>query len=273
MKTIRTDQTGGAPLKQKMISKIQESYFELFFSMLNFLGVNESSGHFIINGCEAISGNITPGWMFINGDLVKFSGTTGDENTKFIKAITAETVGFANGENKPLYYTSVVQVDPSGTKLSDFIKIKQIVELPEGLVVDPAYGSEPAEPTLIERIAEIEKKVKVFQAGGGMVLWNKPAIEIPAGWAEVVDWRGRMPIGYKSSDVDFNVLGAVGGSKTQTLVSGNLPKENIRPIVNGSTYNASVVKTDGGVVDQTTDPVAFGIMNPYKIVFFIEYIG
>ena len=273
MKSIKTDNTGGMPLKQYTLQKLQESYFELFYSMISYLGINRTTGKYIISGCEIVGADITAGWMFIDGDLVYFAGSIGDATTKFKKAITAETAAFKSGENKPLYYTSVVQIDPTGTLITDFVRVNPIITLPDGLVIDPAFGSEPAEPTLIERLTEIEKKVAVFQTGGGMVLWNKPAIEIPEGWQEVADWRGRMPVGFKSDDVDFNVIGETGGNKSITLSAANMPKEDIRPIAVGSTFNASVIKTDGDVVGNTPDPTAVNIMNPYRVVYFIEYIG
>jgi hypothetical protein len=42
------------------------------------------------------------------------------------------------------------------------------------------------------------KKTAVFQAGRGMVLWNKPAVDIQLD-GRIVDWRGRMPVGFDAS--------------------------------------------------------------------------
>lgn len=296
MKHIKTDNTGGMPLKQYTIAKIQESYFELFYSIISYLGINSTTGKYIISGCEIIGTNITQGWMFIDGDLVYFAGAIGDATTKFKKVITAETAGFKNGENKPLYYNSLVQIDPSGTLITDFIRITQIVELPEGLVIDPAFGTTPPEPTILQRITEIEKKVNVFQSGGGMVLWNKPANQIPAGWQEVIDWRGRLPIGMDITvdgsgsfiNPEFSPLttggnnpGRTGGNKKHTLIKAELPNYNlersvgIETVVGGPEViwaskegSSHVQSIPSGGSDQP-----FSLLNPYRTVIFIEYIG
>ena len=297
MKHIKTDNTGGMPLKQYTLAKLQESYFELFYSMISFLGINQTTGKYIISGCEIVGSDITAGWMFIDGDLVYFAGAIGDATTKFKKAITAETAAFKSGENKPLYYTSIVQIDPTGTLITDFVRVNPIVTLPAGLVIDPAdLTATPPEKTVLERITEIEKKVNVFQAGGGMVLWNKPFSAIPPGWQEVVDWRGRIPVGMDITvdgsgnfvNPEFSPVttggsdpGRTGGNKKHTLTKAQLPNYNLeRPVGQetvtggpeviwaskaGSAYTQLI---PSGGSDQP-----FSILNPYRTVLFIEYIG
>ena len=128
MAKINFSNTGGFPFKQYTLNKMQESMFDLFNSILNFIRVNETTGKFIISGCIASSGTISPGWMYIDGDLIKFEGASGNDDTKFLKAVTAESVAFKNGENKPVYYTAVVQIDSSGTKLSDFTRLYPVFD-------------------------------------------------------------------------------------------------------------------------------------------------
>lgn len=276
MNYIDFTKLGGYRLKQATFEKMQSSYYSILNAFLQFLKV-PTAGNFIISGCEISGLNITPGIMFIDGELCEFDGGLGTSATLIKKNVELESLTFKNGNSHQVFRkTKAVIHNTEGVALDAFVSIKidwlDIQNTP-GFVIDPAFGSEPAQPTLIERLAEIEKKVAVFQTGGGMVLWNKPAIEIPEGWQEVADWRGRMPVGFKSSDVDFNTVGAVGGAKGVTLTTANMPKEDIRPIAVGSTYNASVIKTDGAVVGQTPDPTQVNIMNPYRVVYFIEYIG
>lgn len=144
---------------------------------------------------------------------------------------------------------------------------------------------------LAARLAVVERKAAVFAAGGGMVLWNKPANQIPPGWAEVVDWRGRMPIGLDSSQTEFNEIGKTGGSKTVTLSASQLP------VINGSfetlastggtgsgafSYSSSVqAQISGNFSTFSHKSVSFQIggnqahdnMSPYRVVMFIEYVG
>jgi len=146
--------------------------------------------------------------------------------------------------------------------------------------------------------------------GGGMVLWNRPANQIPAGYREVVDWRGRLPMGYKPGDPDFGTVGNIGGSKTSSISSTNmLPKFRLFTAVNqfltasGHPSPPSAIrsfiryffKTDGGgpesyeLIGSSADnqepdisptssvgqdtPDEFDVLNPYRIVVFIEFVG
>lgn len=301
MKKIVLTESGGFPLKQYTLDKMQMSYFELFYSMLNFLGINETVGKYIIKGCEVSAGVISAGWLFIDGELVKFEGAAGNATTKLEKVVTAETAAFKNGQNKPVYITSAVQITTTGTPLSEFTRITQIVPLPEGIVVDPNYS------TIAQRLTQLELKASVFQAGGGMVLWNKPAGLIPVGWAEVVDWRGRFPVGMDitvdglgnfvnpefaplSIGGDGAVPGREDGSKTHEITMEQMPKHRHKigdqsGSTGGGTIDPSFIAKEievnnfgvpytdyqGGKIDGSTEPI--NILNPYRTVLFIEYVG
>lgn len=142
-------------------------------------------------------------------------------------------------------------------------------------------------PNVIQRLTDIEttfvayqKKMAVFQAGGGMIFWNKPKALIPAGWAEVVDWRGRIPAGLDESDVDFQTMGKIGGSKTKTILINNMPKHShdfgtgVEKVGTGNTNGLS--KNNGGEFNKQTSEVGgdvpMNILNPYRVVLFIEYV-
>lgn len=143
---------------------------------------------------------------------------------------------------------------------------------------------------LATRIAELEKKSAVFSAGGGMVLWQKPANQIPAGWVEVVNWRGRLPMGHNPNDPDFSI-GATGGNKNKRLFLSEIPPHN-----HGTNARSLVWQTSSigvGTVEEgqqspnytlgfaTIDQAGgsggtaqeFSLLNPYRVVMFIEYVG
>ena len=63
--------------------------------------------------------------------------------------------------------------------------------------------------------------------GSGWVLFNDIVANIPAGWGEVTEMRGRTAIGMDTTDTDFNAIGNAAGVKTRTLLSANLPSFNI----------------------------------------------
>ena len=51
---------------------------------------------------------------------------------------------------------------------------------------------------------------------GSWLFWGRPAGEIPDGWEAVPDaeWKGKIPVVMDDTDVDFDVVGEMGGSKT-----------------------------------------------------------
>lgn len=121
----------------------------------------------------------------------------------------------------------------------------------------------------------------VWQEDGGMIFWNKPANLIPPGWAEVVDWRGRLPIGVDPGDIDFQVIGKEGGKKHHNLTLNQMPKHshnfqsNRERVGNG---NQNAVGAQGGnqysaTTSESGNGEAFPLMNPYRTVYFIEYVG
>lgn len=259
----RTDwiQTGGVPLKAERMDEVQKAY-----SIFNHLG-NIAGNLTILSGCDVAGTNVTDGVVFIDGEVIDFKGSTLSASV----IITESTVSkeFKNGELKPLHYKRQAQFG-TGTgsyAWADFVRLDPIA-------------------SLMLRLNELEKKSAVFQEGGGMVLWNKPALDIPAGWVEVVNWRGRMPVGYDVTQTEFNTMGKQGGSKTHTLSISQLPI--VTPEVNtgfrkGSTLGGAIGVTrndyDGGAYAPGEIIKPFGgnqphpILNPYRTVLFIEYIG
>jgi len=297
MKHIDFTQAGGFPLELKTLATMQNAYFQILQMVVGHFDL-PNTGSFIISGCEVTSGAITSGMLYIDGTLCPFATTTtGDATTKIAKIETIEDAPFENGNNLPVYFDYEAVVNSNGVALSQFVRLPKVAELvnvlpswnslqgiPSGLVIDPNYSS------IATRLAELEKKAAVFQQGGGMVLWNKPANQIPTGWAEVVNWRGRMPIGMDATLVggqlanpEFSTLGAFGGQKERAV---NMPVDgyNVNSETNGPPAGRMIVSTgqneDGEYLESigkasTTQPIqtTINIMNPYRVVLFIEYIN
>jgi len=147
-----------------------------------------------------------------------------------------------------------------------------------------AYEALIARITLLEQIAAVFTP-SALGARGGMVLWNKPVGEIPAGWQEVTDWRGRLPIGYDPGDADFNAIRTkVGGAKTHMLTIDEMPAHThdltFDSPAEGLDYGsgssrASVTSHDLDTATTTSvgGGTAHSIMNPYRTCMFIEFIG
>jgi hypothetical protein len=122
----------------------------------------------------------------------------------------------------------------------------------------------------------------VTGANGGMLLWKRPVSDIPPGWQEVVNWRGRLPMGYDPGDADFNTIGATGGIKQQVIVEANIQEITVSlPTADGAIpggYSSSFVglsqssSTHSTVKVGVTTPTPLEL-NPYRIAMFIEFVG
>lgn len=134
--------------------------------------------------------------------------------------------------------------------------------------------------SLLGRISDLEKNSGAVPKGM-IALWGKPA-PFPEGWEEYTPLRGRMPIGLDTTDSIFNVMLNYGGNKEKTLSISELPphshdiaynKKNAagggaeRPLDNSGT------STDTQKTSSTGGGSAFSILNPYRVVHFIEYTG
>jgi hypothetical protein len=139
--------------------------------------------------------------------------------------------------------------------------------------------------SLLSRITDLEEKQGTAIPIGMIAIWGKPA-PFPEGWEEYVPLRGRMPIGLDPDDINFSTLGTIGGNKNKKLSIAELPKISpingtgikkggtwgsdkgltVGDIANGDYLEGELIKPFGG--DQE-----FSLMNPYRIVQFIEYTG
>lgn len=255
-------QTGGVPLKAERLDEMQKSY-----SIFNALG-NIGGNLCIVKGCEDLGTTVTAGVVYIEGELYDFKA--GTKTTKVV--ITAEPQAaqeFKDGSQHVMHtkYFAEFAIDSApGYEWNTFVRLDPIA-------------------VLMARLSELEKKTAVFQTGGGMVLWNKPAAEIPAGWQEVVNWRGRLPVGVDPDQVEYNTLGKAEGIKKKTLAISELPV--INPVVDsafrkGGNLGGGVGLTrndnDGGpfapgeLIKPFGGGMSFSILNPYRTVYFIEYI-
>lgn len=125
MKTINFDYTGGFPLDQTVLKRMQTAYLESMQAFVKHIGCGDI-GKYIIHGCDVLSDTITPGMMYIDGDLCPFPGSLGSLSTKIKKVTTTTTAAFENGSNPPVYVETTAVVDPSGTMLSDYIRFNYV---------------------------------------------------------------------------------------------------------------------------------------------------
>ena len=301
MKEIDLTKTGGFPIKQRTFDHLQLAHFEILATMIGHFGL-PNIGNFIISGCKIVGANITPGFMFIDGKLCPFAGGNGTIATKIGKVTTTEDAAFKNGSNIPVYITVIAAEYATGVALSDFERVPNVQEMvnqavnysdlvgiPAGLVIDPAVGATPVQPTLFDRLSKLEQMIAPISNKGALLLWNKPAsVPLPIGWQECVDFRGRMPIGLDARllnglpiNPEFSQVGYFDGSKTKLIEKKNIPNYNL-------TRDVGVETVDGGtntiwssapgnshtqIINSGGLDVPLNVMNPFRVIMFIEYIG
>lgn len=262
MNTTNFVQTGGFPVKAERLEELQTAY-----TIFNQLG-NLAGNFTIISGCNVVGTNVSDGFVVINNELLKFKAGTLADDVIIIQ--TASSKEFLNGDVKEVHFERYATFGTSVDSFpwADFKRPIQTKEIPVDLVT---------------RLENLEKKAAVFQAGGGMVFWNKPAAEIPEGWQEVVNWRGRIPVGLDTTQTEFNLMGKQGGSKDAVVVSHTHTISNSGNVNNGIGGGSVANKTarwdsgSGSFLNGTisTEGVS-GVgknLPPYRVVLFIEYIG
>ncbi|MFQ6600157.1 fibronectin type III domain-containing protein [Flavobacterium sp. C3NV] len=139
--------------------------------------------------------------------------------------------------------------------------------------------------SLIKRITDLEEKPATAVPKGMIALWGKPA-PFPEGWEEYVPLRGRMPVGLNIFDSEFSTLGDQGGNKNKKLTIDEIP--TISPIngtvlKKGGTWGGNSGLTigdygnsdyaEGELIKPFGGDMPFSILNPYRVVHFIEYTG
>lgn len=258
MNTINFNQTGGFPLSTDILNQLQANY-QIFSALGSFAG---NLG--ILIGCEDVGGKVMPGVMIINGEIIEFEGGLLSDNV--IISETLENKIFEDGQAKP---TIVSRVAIFGNSLNaypwaDFYRVK-------------------TQKSLVDRIKALEDKPNPIPIGL-VAIWNKPSnIPLPLGWQEVVDLKGKLPAGILEGDSDFGTIGQTGGGKSQAILKTHLPAVGVGyQFVEPGTPDWGGGGFDGGgnkfarrnaTTSNMGDGTELPILNPYRVVRFIEYVG
>jgi len=141
--------------------------------------------------------------------------------------------------------------------------------------------------SLLSRITKLEKQPATAVPKGMIAIWGKPA-PFPEGWEEYLPLRGRMPIGLNPIDADFSTLDSFGGNKNKKLSIDEMPSHGHDWLYSyegdddntGRSYDEFTFKPGKIAIADAKNPIgktggdqSFSILNPYKVVHFIEYTG
>ncbi len=287
MNKLHTEHNAGYPFDIGFLAFMQNAY-----NLFNHFG-HLAGNLAIISGCKEVGNTITPGTVFINGELFPFEGgAKGD--TVIIKEFTNE-VTFEDGFLRPLEVIRSVAFGRSTPEKTfnweDFKRVNNLQELEERKTEKQAFED------LKEEVEKLKKQKQAVPIGL-IALWGKPASEIPAGWREYVNLRGKMPIGLDpdysrattdSQDYALNQLLKQGGERSHKLTIEEMPKHK-HDTVNDASGSDSDSKGYGGAFTMDTDEITYNRKNlmriepsggdrshnnmpPYRVVQFIEYVG
>nr|WP_314287091.1 hypothetical protein [uncultured Capnocytophaga sp.] len=303
MNKLHTEHNAGYPFDVAFLAFMQNAYN--LFNHFGYLAGNKA----IILGCEEVGNTITPGTVFINGELFPFEGgAKGD--TVIIKEETNE-VTFDDGFLRPLENIRTVAFGRSTPEKTynweDFQRVSNLQDL----------GKNKAENKALEELKDEVKKLKKQKQAvpiGLIALWGKPANEIPEGWREYVNLRGKMPIGLdpdyvkKPEDVQdygLNQILKQGGERSHKLKAEEIPahKHSYQDTIAVADINHNEASEfrSGGDFDAFENTTRYlpgsgdnnnnlrmwknresssvgsdhphNNMPPYRVVQFIEYIG
>ena len=263
MNIIDFNQVGGFPMTTNILGRMQTA-FSIFNSLGNIVGDKT-----IISGCTVNGSETSPGVVFVNGEIFEFRG--GATQSKVIIREDVEMLLYQNNNAYPSIKTRYIQFG-TGVHAMDWADFKR------GF---PTSNMD----ALVQRITALEARPTVGNIPVGLIaLWGRSAELIPEGWAEYSPLRGRVAVGLNPDDLDYAAIGNFGGAKNKTLDINEIPEHShdynkYRLDQEVSTSGDGVRSINKNNIDDSFETnkagggQSFSIMNPYRVVQYIQYVG
>lgn len=269
-KRLDLTKLGGYPLTQKDADWLQESYRFALAAMSNMIG-----DKVILYGMTEGGGNVTAGWISINGELLPFeAGAIGTGEFIIDELVTSRT--FNDGITKDVRFERVAKFSAGGPhNYADLVRLGTLkIDMPKKGDIKMVTCDAP----YIAANFDIS----------GLGINERIGWAICNGSNGTVDMGDVFPMGYKPG---VREIGSTGGSKEVTLSSlqqGFFVVRQLRDDIGGGsssvtaqlTFNGIPVPLNGGSNQSSLgDPLTVNLsaatnaidkMNPFKTVLFIQ---
>ncbi|MGQ1929562.1 hypothetical protein [Ornithobacterium rhinotracheale] len=267
--------TNGFPLHTDTLAEAQRAW-NIFNAISGITGDLA-----ILQGCEQKGSSVSDGVVVIKGEVLNFKGGAVMPTIIIEEKITERA--FKDKNKKPVFATRTAKfgVGPNAYDWSDFQSLPNLKEVDDYI---NRLFDEKADASLVQKVNKLEKLLKNTIPVGLVAIWDRPANEIPAGWVEHTDLRGRVPAGQGTGD--FATLGAEIGEAKHTLTIAEMPRHSHKfkgritqddkgTGADGTEYSTQSYYglSEGVAIDYQGGDVAHNNIQPTRIVKFIRFVG
>lgn len=209
-KRIDLSFNGGLPATQYTLDWMQDSYRAAFAGLAGMIG-----DKVIISGVAVVGGNVTSGWIAVNGELLPFVGAPVGTDV-IIQEITEDRV-YNDNVNHTVYYKRQATIG-SGAGSFPFADLTR-----------PGTIKELWQTGDLKQVHCDGAYIAANFDGTGLGIANRVGWAVCNGDNGTVNMGGRVAIGYDAVAIDpadnvwdviYNTMLSTGGQKKHTLASG-----------------------------------------------------
>jgi hypothetical protein len=206
------------------LQKVQAAYTEGFIAMAQLVGNNT-----IISGMQVTGGNITDGYVVINGEVLRFVGGSLSSHIAIVEQPTA--VVFDDNSSHDVEFVRYATSALTGVvAYSDLVRLENLrnIWLPGDIkekYVDAAYEAANFDVNGFGINRELG--------------WRKLSSVVPTA-------AGKVFVNKDDADSDFDTVGKTGGAKTVTLSVAQMPSHSHSVALNAASDSGGGSITSGG---------------------------